>query len=325
MIRIASSAFIFLALILIPPAALGDFETDLSDTGKSDNSQMTDRLRVRAMAGDADAQLYMGSLFFKGQEVAQDYAEAAKWYRLAARQGYAQAQFNLGMMYDTGLGVGKNQTEAVRWYRTAAEQGLAIAQLNLGVAYAEGLGVSQNEDVAVKWFRLAASQGEAQAQFNLAVVYANGQGVTQNFVEAYQWARLAAAQGHEMARAMMSDLSRQMTPVQIASANKLADTGQRKMSEKPASANREKPVADAATENGDIYLQLGAFKSKIQAEKFRVLLSAKLGDVGRPFSLFTKDDFVRIHVGPYTSLSEARLSADSLKAKLGFEPLLKRH
>src|SRR5665647_1088542 len=121
MIRMTGSAFIFMALILIHPAAWGDFEADLSDTGQSDTPQMKEQLLARAKVGDADAQLHTGNLFFKGTEVAQDYAEAAKWYRLAARQGRAQAQFNLGMMYDTGLGVAQNHPEAARWYRLAAD------------------------------------------------------------------------------------------------------------------------------------------------------------------------------------------------------------
>ena len=40
-----------------------------------------------------------------GQGVPQDFAEAAKWYRLSADQGYALAQSNLGLMYAKGQGV----------------------------------------------------------------------------------------------------------------------------------------------------------------------------------------------------------------------------
>ena len=43
-------------------------------------------------------------------------------------QGDADAQFNLGFMYDNGRGVAQNDAEAVRWYRKAAEQGDAGAQ-----------------------------------------------------------------------------------------------------------------------------------------------------------------------------------------------------
>lgn len=313
MIRTLLSFFTLLALILASPLARADFEADLADTGKTDNITALSELRARATGGDADSQLNMGGLFFKGQAVEQDYAEAAKWFLLSARQGNAQAQFNLGMMYDTGQGVMPDHAQAVQWYRLAAMQGLASAQLNLGMAYAEGQGILQNEAEAVKWFRLAAVQGEAQAQFNLGVMYAKGQWVTPDLVESYRWTRLAAAQGHEIAKELIKDLVRHMTPEQLTSAGNLAD----KTQETPASR-------PAASVSNDVYLQLGAFRSQNQAEKFMALLSAKLGDIGRPFSLFTNDGWVRIQVGPYASLSEARRSADNLKGRLGFEPLLKQ-
>jgi TPR repeat protein len=44
--------------------------------------------------------------------VAQDYAEAVRWYRKAADQSLAEAQFNLGAAYETGHGVGQDYAEA---------------------------------------------------------------------------------------------------------------------------------------------------------------------------------------------------------------------
>ncbi len=321
MIKFTGAIFIFLTMVFMSPAAWSDFEADLSDTGKPDDTLIADSVRVRAMGGDAEAQLQMGSLYFKGDTLTRDYTEAVKWYRMAVRQGYARAQFNMGMMCDLGLGVAQNHTEAVRWYRAAAQQGLAIAQLNLGVAYADGLGVAQDRVESLRLFLLAAHQGEPQAQFNLSVVYANGQGVTQNFVEAYRWARLAAVQGYEMAPSLAQALLRQMTPEQVASANKLiaADS----MNADVVSVSPAKSAVNVPSDS--VYLQLAAFRHQPQAEKFRVLLSTKLGDLSHPLRLFTQDDWVSIQIGPYASLSEARLDADGLKGRLGFEPLIKRH
>jgi uncharacterized protein len=59
----------------------------------------------------------------QGLGVAQNYAEAVRWYRAAAEQGLGQAQVNLGVMYRQGLGVAQDNAEALRWYRAAAEQG----------------------------------------------------------------------------------------------------------------------------------------------------------------------------------------------------------
>jgi TPR repeat protein len=66
-------------------------------------------------------------MYSNGYGVAQNYAEALKWYRLAAEQGEAIAQYNLGYMYEYGRGVAKDYTQAMRWYRQAADQGLKPA------------------------------------------------------------------------------------------------------------------------------------------------------------------------------------------------------
>jgi len=42
-------------------------------------------------------------MYSEGQGVPQNYAEAAKWYRLAADRGDAQAQYNLGLFYAYAL------------------------------------------------------------------------------------------------------------------------------------------------------------------------------------------------------------------------------
>lgn len=341
MIRTLLSLFLLLALT--PPLAWAGIEDDLSATQKTDNLKALRELRASAAAGDADAQFNLGGVFFKGQAVEQDYAESAKWLRLAAVQGHALAQYNMGMMYDSGQGVMQDHTEAARWYRLAADQGFALAQLNLGVAYTNGEGVPQNEALAVKLFRLAAEQGEAQAQFDLGVMYANGQGIKQDLVEAYRWARLAATQEHEMAKTLLGDLAKKMTPAQQARGNKLAllvktaapasDTNEhgagdksshaRISDQKPAS--RVKPIEEASSGSDDYYVQLGAFKSQKQAADFMEKMHDKLGDIDKPYLLFSNEGWIRIHLGPYHDQLEARRSADNLKDKLGFAPKIRQH
>ena len=48
-----------------------------------------------AEEGNPEASYQLGILYYRGEGVVQDYAEAAKWFRLAAEQGYAPAQENL--------------------------------------------------------------------------------------------------------------------------------------------------------------------------------------------------------------------------------------
>ena len=133
-------------------------------------------IRKKAEAGDAKSQLELGLMFYFGNGVKQDKAEAVKWWRRAAEQGDAKAQFNLGLMYHKGEGVLEEKKEAVKLYRLAADQGIAAAQCNLGLLYEHGEGVSQDKAEAVEWYRRAAEQGIAEAQCNLGFMYDQRQG-----------------------------------------------------------------------------------------------------------------------------------------------------
>ena len=79
-------------------------------------------LRVKANAGDADAQHNLGYAYDIGQGVPQDYAQAAAWYRKAAEQGHADAQFNLGAAYGIGEGVPEDYVESHKWLNLAASR-----------------------------------------------------------------------------------------------------------------------------------------------------------------------------------------------------------
>ena len=88
--------------------------------------------------------------------------------------------------------------------------------------YDNGQGVVQDYAEAVKWYRLAAEQGYAQAQNNLGLMYRKGQGVVQDFVYAHMWMNIAAASGNSRAALNRDSNATQMTPAQIAEAQKLA-------------------------------------------------------------------------------------------------------
>lgn len=78
--------------------------------------------------GDADAQLRLGHMYFRGGWVKQDSIEALKWYRKSAEQGNDLAQYHIGLMYENGLGVTQNYHEALEWYRKSAEHGNEAAK-----------------------------------------------------------------------------------------------------------------------------------------------------------------------------------------------------
>lgn len=136
----------------------------------------------------------LGLMYFLGNDVPEDKAEAARCYRKAADQGLAQAQFSLGDMLQKGDGIPENKAEAVGWFRKAGDQGYGRAQFKLGVLYYTGEGVPEDKVEAVEWFRKAAEQGDTAAQNNLGVMYVNGEGVPRDPAEAARLFRQASGQ-----------------------------------------------------------------------------------------------------------------------------------
>ena len=70
--------------------------------------------------------------------------------------------------------------------------------------------------------RLSTGQVIAQAQSDLGGMYGNGQGVLLDDVRAHIWWNIAASSGDEMAVINRGIVAKQMTPAQIAKAQKLA-------------------------------------------------------------------------------------------------------
>jgi len=151
-----------------------------------------------------------------------DYATALREWQPLAEQGNAFAQYNLGLLYDNGQGVPKDYDQARQWYEKAAVQGHAEAQVNLGILHDYGRSVPQDFKKALYWYRLSAKQGNDLAQRRLGFMYERGDGVAKDYVQAYMWYLLGATGGADRGAARKNALAKQMTPEQIAEAQKLA-------------------------------------------------------------------------------------------------------
>ena len=119
-------------------------------------------LLAKANAGDAAAQVLVGESYAAGKggahtDLAEDYKQAAAWYRKAAEQGSIAGELRIAALYrDGGKGVPRDMAQAAAWYRKAAEQGDVGAQATLGVLYSMGQGVPHNDVEAYYWLDLAA-------------------------------------------------------------------------------------------------------------------------------------------------------------------------
>jgi TPR repeat protein len=106
----------------------------------------------------------------KRQFLNHSYARASKALRLAEK-GDAVSEYEFALMCEKGDGLAQNHAEAVKWFRLSAAQDYGPAQLFLGLMYASGEGVAKDYREALKWLHLAAEQDNATAQFYLGRVY----------------------------------------------------------------------------------------------------------------------------------------------------------
>jgi localization factor PodJL len=181
-----------------------------------------DKLSALASAGNPRAELLIGLRYLKGDGVAIDKREAAKWILKASAAHDPMAQYWTAELFQHGDGVAPDAAEALRWYEAAAGQGNRQAMHDLGVAYAEGLGTQKDFGESARWFAKAAALGLTNSQFNLAVLYERGEGVKQDLTQAYKWYAIAAASGDAESKARVEAIATQMPERQLAAAKAAA-------------------------------------------------------------------------------------------------------
>jgi hypothetical protein len=148
--------------------------------------------------------------------------ESTREVRKLAERGDASAQNELGLLYYEGRGVPQDHRKAKEWFDKAVEQGHPGAQVNLGTLYLRGEGAPQSSQMALFWFTRAAGQEDALALAKLGLMYAQGRGVLQDFIQAHMWYNLSAARGEVRSAEARDALAKQMTPSQIAEAQRMA-------------------------------------------------------------------------------------------------------
>jgi rare lipoprotein A len=105
----------------------------------------------------------------------------------------------------------------------------------------------------------------------------------------------------------------------------VATTAPSQWPERTAAAARAEPPGQAVrvpveAEPGGIYLQLGAFSDRDNAENFRARLALEVATLDRPAEVYRKDGLFRLHVGPYRTRAEAVAAADRLREALDVQP-----
>jgi len=180
------------------------------------------KLQKLASAGDGAAASELGCAYREGRGVAQDWAQAFRWYTVAARAGNAEGQNNLGTLYLEGLYCPEDHEKAVYWYRKSAEQGACVAEYNLGMRYLHGQGGLAVDNVeAMRWLEKSLAQGYNIARHDLGIMHLLGEGCTPDRPRALRLLMAGASNGDPRAVKALIDKLPELQ--ELAVAGKLTD------------------------------------------------------------------------------------------------------
>jgi len=204
------------ALFLFLGCASTNYQKGIKNYKPNDAAAAVRDLKPLAEQGHAEAQFNLGSLYYQGSGVPQDYREAVQWIYKAAEQGHVPAQTTLGSLYAEGVHgvIEKDYPPALMWFLFAAAQGdmealelrnsLANRMTPTEIAQAQRLAREfKPRNVytkALDEFKAQGERGDAVAQFKAGLIYYKGQGIPRDYPEALNWFKKAAQQGHPLAQ-----------------------------------------------------------------------------------------------------------------------------
>jgi rare lipoprotein A len=81
-------------------------------------------------------------------------------------------------------------------------------------------------------------------------------------------------------------------------------------------------VVQVRSEASGLYLQLGAFGSKDNADNYLARLRSQVDWLAQSLQVLQKDGLYRVHAGPYANPAEAQHAADRIGQTLGIKPIV---
>lgn len=204
-------------------------------------------LKRAAEAGFLPALLDLGGIYLEGGKGVQaDPSAAFDWFSRAAAQGSAEAEFYLGHIFYNGLGRPADKKAAAEHWRKASDGGVAEASYrlahmllaeqatraeglellhkaaaadapklaaraacDLGNIYAKGqVGVAVDMKKAAEWYARSARGGNARAQLVYAIMLLSGESVPADAQQGMAMLRLSAGQDNPQAIALLINLLR---------------------------------------------------------------------------------------------------------------------
>lgn len=144
-------------------------------------------IMTKAKAGDASAMNEVGTWYYSGKHVKQDYDTAFDWWKKAALKKNVRAIANLGLCYQLGRGVKKDSVDAIRLYtksikdgndlllqqRTKTADKSAFDAMLVGNCHEMGNGVKKDLTEAADYYSKAAHKGSIDGMRMGGMCYLN--------------------------------------------------------------------------------------------------------------------------------------------------------
>lgn len=167
------------------------------------------KLTDAAKNGNSEAQNSLGTYYYSGKKVKQNYDVALKWFSMAAKQKHVKAIANMGLCYQLGRGIKQDSVMAVKLYKESIKAGNAelVKQREENVAknksafdinlladiYYNGCGITvkKNNELALKYLKMAAANNSIEAAVRVATIYDQAK----MYAEALPYYQKAASKG----------------------------------------------------------------------------------------------------------------------------------
>ena len=182
-------------------------------TAQKKDSIEVHTLLAKAKQGNSEAQNTLGTYFYLGKKVKQNYEVALKWFSMAAKQKHVKAIANMGLCYQKGRGIAQDSLMAVKLYKESVKAGNAqlVKQREENVErnksafdinlladlYYHGCGTTVKKDTqqALKYYKMAAESGSTEALIKVAAIYDQDK----MYAEALPYFKQSADKGNALA------------------------------------------------------------------------------------------------------------------------------
>ena len=135
-------------------------------------------------AGNAEAMLNLGALYYMGHGCEQDFTKAVYYYEMAAEHGDEQAHENLGYCYYYGRSVKPDYEKAFYHFSIGAFEGKPVSLYKIGDMFRNGYYVKKDLDEAFTLYQRAYKRSDEDSREPVALrlgdAYLNGQGVEED-------------------------------------------------------------------------------------------------------------------------------------------------